>query len=74
MEEKTITGRMALEFVAAVVMGVSALVALFSLIWAAWHTFRVAVTVFVVVALASVAVEYVADVAKRIKDKKTEEK
>ena len=60
MKERTITGRTALELVAAVVLGLSAVVALFALIWAAWHTFRVALTVFVAVCLAVVAAEYVA--------------
>lgn len=64
MKEITVTGRTALEFVAAVVLGLSAIVALFALIWAAWHTFRVALTVFVAVCLAVVAAEYVADKLK----------
>ena len=64
MKEITVTGRAALEFVAAVVLGLSAIVALFALIWAAWHTFRVALTVFVAVCLAVVAAEYVADKLK----------
>ena len=50
-DEKVITLRDVLGYIAGFVFIVSGIVAAFALIWAAWHTFRVSVTVMLVVAL-----------------------
>lgn len=45
MDEKEITLTDVLGFVAGFIIAVSGIVALFSLIWAAWRTFQVSLTV-----------------------------
>ena len=46
-DEKVITAGDVLEWVAVLILAVAGIVALFALIWAAWHTFRVALTIIV---------------------------
>lgn len=47
MSEREVTVRDVLEVIAALIIFVSAGVGVFSLIWSAWVTFRIALTVFV---------------------------
>ena len=51
MDEKEITLKDVLGFVAGFIIAVSGIVALFSLIWAAWRTFQVSLTVICVVCI-----------------------
>lgn len=60
MNEREIKTRDVLEVVAACVLAVAAIVAVYALIWSAWPTFRVAVTVIFSVAVLATAAEYVA--------------
>ena len=45
-KEVEVTAEKALEFIWAAILIVSAVVALFSLIWCRWHLFKAALTVF----------------------------
>ena len=47
MEEKVITLDNVLSFIAEAALVIAAVVAVFALIWGAWHTLRVALTVIV---------------------------
>jgi len=55
MDEKEINLTDVLGFVAGFIIAVSGIVALFSLIWAAWRTFQVSLTVIAAVSIIVVA-------------------
>lgn len=65
MSDREVTARDVLEVVAACILAVAAIVAVYALIWSAWPTFRVAVTVIFSVAVLATAAEYVADKINR---------
>lgn len=66
-KEIEVTLDMVLEFLVSAVLVVSGLVALFALIWAKWTAFKVALTVFVAVSLATAFGYHIADRRRRNK-------
>ena len=52
MDEKEVTLRDVLGYVAGFVFVVCLIVAVFALVWTAWYTFRVAVTIILIVCIA----------------------
>lgn len=64
MEEREVTLRDVIGYVAGFIFVVSVIVALFALIWAAWKTFRIAVTVILIVCIAVASDWFVQDYIK----------
>lgn len=58
-KEKVITATDILDFVAGLILIIAGIVALFALIWAAWHTFKVALSVAIGTMILCAAGEYI---------------